>query len=93
MNGEGHGVPLQIGVIGAGLAGLAAARELQAAGHQVVVFDKGRGPGGRLSSRRAEPFAFDHGAQYFTARDPEFRHELEGWLEAGVVARRPRRHA
>jgi len=79
--------PLHIGVVGAGLAGLAAARFLQNSGHAVVVLDKGRGPGGRTSSRRADPFAFDHGAQYFTARDPEFRRALDDWLARGVVAR------
>jgi len=79
--------PLRVGIIGGGLAGLAAARTLSKLGHQAVVFDKGRGPGGRTSSRRAEPFAFDHGAQYFTARAPGFRRALEGWLKKGVVAR------
>lgn len=78
---------MNVGVIGAGLAGLAAAGTLRALGHDVLVFDKGRGPGGRSSTRRAEPFAFDHGAQYFTGRDPGFRRVLDGWLEAGVAAR------
>jgi predicted NAD/FAD-dependent oxidoreductase len=78
---------LPVGVIGAGLAGLAAARALREGGREVVVFDKGRGPGGRASSRLAEPFAFDHGAQYFTARDPEFRRQLSSWVEEGVAAR------
>ncbi len=76
-----------VGIIGGGLAGLAAARTLGKLGHRAVVFDKGRGPGGRSASRRAAPFAFDHGAQYFTARDPDFRRSLEKWLENGVVSR------
>ena len=41
-------------------------------GWAVTVFDKGRGPGGRLATRRADDLRFDHGAQYFTARDPRF---------------------
>lgn len=49
-------------VIGAGLAGLTCARALVDAGHSVVVFDKGRGLGGRMASRRAEGWRFDHGA-------------------------------
>lgn len=80
-------VRLSVAVIGGGLAGLAAARELERAGHAAVVFDKGRGPGGRSATRRAGPFAFDHGAQYFTARAPEFRAVLAGWLRRGVAAR------
>ena len=89
MTGESHAGEsrLRVGIIGAGLAGLAAARTLSKHGHQTVTFDKGRGPGGRSTSRRAAPFAFDHGAQYFTARDPGFRRSLEKWLEQGVVAR------
>ncbi|QDU69195.1 protoporphyrinogen oxidase [Planctomycetes bacterium Pla86] len=73
-------------VIGAGIAGLAAARSLSRAGLSVVVFDKGRGPGGRTSTRRAEPVSFDHGAQYFTARDERFRAAVATWTEAGLVA-------
>lgn len=77
-------------VIGAGLAGLACARRLNAAGFRVLVFDKGRGPGGRMSTRRVEtPLGearFDHGAQFFTARDPGFRAEVERLTQTGAVA-------
>lgn len=76
----------RIAVIGAGIAGLAAARELASAGLQPVVFDKGRGPGGRTSTRRAPPFAFDHGAQYFTVRDAHFAHVVQSWWAEGVAA-------
>ena len=61
-----------IAIVGGGLAGLAAARELHAAGRAVVVFDKGRAAGGRCATRRNAPFAFDHGAQFFTVREPLF---------------------
>ncbi|WP_102108507.1 NAD(P)/FAD-dependent oxidoreductase [Oceaniglobus roseus] len=53
---------MEIAVIGAGLAGLVAARRLADAGQEVTVFDKSRGLGGRLASRRREGWAFDHGA-------------------------------
>lgn len=76
----------RIAVLGAGLAGLSAARALRDHGHEVVVFDKGRGPGGRISTRRAAGFAFDHGAQYFTARDPRFVEAVASWCARGVVA-------
>lgn len=75
----------RIAVIGAGIAGLSAARALQDAGHAVECFDKARGVGGRTSLRRAEPYAFDHGAQYFTARDPRFRRSVDAWLDEGIV--------
>jgi hypothetical protein len=80
-------------VIGAGMAGLACANALAQAGRSVLVLDKGRGPGGRMAARRAEiageSVSFDHGAQYFTARDSAFRAAVAGWAEAGVVTRWP----
>ena len=82
---------LRVGVVGAGVAGLACARALADQGHEVVVFDKGRGPGGRISTRRDGEAQFDHGAQYFTVRDPRFGRFVRSWLDVGVAARwRPR---
>lgn len=76
-----------LAVVGAGLAGLTAARRAAAAGWSVVVVDKGRGPGGRMSTRRAGPF--DQGAQYFTARGPKFRAAVQAWAQAGWIAKWP----
>ena len=73
-------------VIGAGPAGLSAARALTSQGRSVVVLDKGRGPGGRLSSRRTEETRFDHGCKELTFREPETSPDLREWIEAGVVA-------
>jgi renalase len=72
---------LPIAVIGAGMAGIACARGLRAAGHAVQLFDKGRAPGGRVATRRATladgtTLQFDHGAQYASARDPAFAEAL-----------------
>ncbi len=78
--------PLRVGIVGAGIAGLACARALMAGGALVRVLDKGRGPGGRVATRRTETASFDHGAQRFTARDAAFRAEVDGWRAAGVVA-------
>ena len=52
-----------IAVVGAGIAGLACATTLQQAGVQVSVFDKSRGAGGRMSTRRTDSWQCDHGAQ------------------------------
>lgn len=76
---------LDIAIIGAGLAGLSCAAHLHAAGRQVTLFEKARGVGGRLSTRRTEQGAFDHGAQYFTARDPDFCAQVVQWQQQGVV--------
>jgi predicted NAD/FAD-dependent oxidoreductase len=74
-----------VGIVGAGLAGLSAARRLHAAGEQVVLVDKGRGPGGRMATRRIADATVDHGAQFFTARDPVFATLVQDWMTAGLV--------
>ena len=78
-------------IIGAGMAGLACAEELTSRGFNVTLLDKSRGPGGRMSSRRVETIlgtaSFDHGAQYFTARDPSFSARVARWADDGVVAK------
>ncbi|WP_397390022.1 NAD(P)/FAD-dependent oxidoreductase [Polynucleobacter sp.] len=73
-------------VIGAGIAGLSCARELQSQGILVDVFEKSRGPSGRMSTRRSEDWSADHGAQYFTARDPRFIREVKSWIQAGIAS-------
>jgi photolyase PhrII len=78
--------PPSVAVVGGGVAGLAAARVLADHGIRVRVFDKGRGVGGRISTRLRDGWAMDHGAPFFTARDPAFRRAVQGWAQAGVVA-------
>ena len=81
---------MNFAIVGAGMAGLACANALKDAGHIVAVFDKGCGPGGRMATRHvASPIgtaSFDHGAQYFTARDPGFRQLVDTWSDLGVAA-------
>lgn len=72
-------------IVGAGLSGLVAARELVAAGVEVVVLDKGRSVGGRLATRRIGDARLDHGAQFFTVRTPAFQRRVDDWLERGIV--------
>ena len=76
---------LDVTVVGAGMAGLACARTLAAAGLSVRVYEREQSVGGRIASRADENGAFDFGAQYFTARDPAFIREVDDWHEAGVV--------
>jgi predicted NAD/FAD-dependent oxidoreductase len=76
-----------IAIIGAGLAGLSAALSLTARRRSVRLFDKGRGPGGRLSTRRIDGWQFDHGGQYLTVRDTGLRAAMDGLLAGGHAAR------
>jgi predicted NAD/FAD-dependent oxidoreductase len=92
MSSREAGEVLDVAVVGAGLSGLSCARELVASGQSVRVWDKGRGLGGRLATRRisssarpGETASFDHGAQFFTARSPEFTAEVEGWQAQGLA--------
>ncbi len=77
---------ISVAVIGGGLAGIAAAERLHEVGLDPFVFDRGVRAGGRCATRRATPFSFDHGAQYFTVRDRVFRAFVERWQPRGWVA-------
>eukprot|EP00897_Mesotaenium_endlicherianum_P010330 jgi/Mesen1/9325/ME000061S08765 len=80
-----------VAVIGAGIAGLVCATTLVERGAQVAVFDMGRGPGGRMSTRRerreegSADLVFDHGAQYFTVKDPLVQSLVDKWQLAEAV--------
>lgn len=80
---------MRYAIVGAGMAGLACADALKHAGHSVSVFDKGRHAGGRMSTRRVPTSlgeaAIDHGAQYFTARDPDFAQLVATWHDLGIA--------
>lgn len=93
------GSNVKIAIVGAGMAALAAVDVLKAAGCQVVVFEKSRGVGGRMSSKRvghllaasasSSPVSVGYaefGAQYFTARHPLFLQQVQQWQQQGLVA-------
>ncbi|CAM3329956.1 NAD(P)/FAD-dependent oxidoreductase [Paracoccus nototheniae] len=86
--GRPMGERITVAIIGAGLTGLSCARRLAQAGLSVTVFDKGRGPGGRLATRRADHgLRFDHGAPGLTATDPGLAALLADLAAQGHVAR------
>lgn len=73
-----------IAIIGAGLAGISLAKELTGL-VEISVFEKSRGAGGRMSTRRRASLQFDHGAQFFTARSSEFQEVISRAVEANQV--------
>lgn len=75
---------MKVVIIGAGLAGLVAARQL-AVDHEVIVVDKGRSVGGRMATRRMGDAVLDHGAQFFTVRGPAFRSQVDDWVDRGLA--------
>lgn len=77
----------KVAIIGAGIAGLSCANHLAENTISATVFEKSKGVGGRTSTRRVEPnLSFDHGAQYFTVRNPILQSFVNTWENFGVVA-------
>ncbi len=74
-----------VAIVGSGLAGLSAGRTLQGQGHRVSLFEKSRGTGGRMVSKRTPWGSLDMGAQYFTARHPRFIDELGIWQALDIA--------
>ena len=72
-------------VLGAGMAGLTAARHLAAHGVDVKVLDKGSGVGGRMATRRFGEATFDHGAQFFTTRGEAFTEVVAEAISEGAA--------
>ena len=76
---------MRIAIIGAGISGITLAHALTAKA-QVRLFEKSRGVSGRMSTRYAAPFCFDHAADSFTVRSKDFEAFLKPYLENGLVA-------
>jgi len=74
----------RVAIIGAGMAGLSCGQRLLEGGRDVVLFEKSRGTGGRIATRRMDGYQFDHGAQYVTARTVPFRTYLAQAIETGA---------
>ncbi len=79
---------MKIAVIGAGIAGLTAGRELANAGHEVVVYEKSGEYGGRLATlykgERNEQ-KLDYGIPYFTSNGSEFKKLVNELTENKVI--------
>src|SRR5690242_21658338 len=88
---------MRVAVVGAGIAGLSAARALETNGHDVRVFERAGAPGGRVATRTIDAIelprglsgevAFDHGAQYFTVRDDRLSEIAAEWERDKVISK------
>ena len=75
---------MKIAIIGAGISGLTTAINLDK-NYEITLFEKSRGAGGRICTRYTDSYNFDHGAQFFTARSPEFKEFLKPLINSGVI--------
>ena len=75
----------RIAIVGAGMSGLSAAHYLSETTAEITVFDKSRGVSGRMATRYADDYCFDHGAQFFTVRSEAFQQFLAPYIDTGVV--------
>ena len=73
-----------VAVIGAGITGITLANLLQKK-VKLTVFEKSRGVGGRMSTRRVEPYQFNHGAQYFKVENKEFKYFLQPLIQNKII--------
>ncbi|KAF3321637.1 NAD(P)-binding Rossmann-like domain-containing protein [Carex littledalei] len=81
----------KIAVIGSGISGAVCASILASKGISVTIFESGRGPGGRMSSRRERmedgtELCFDHGVPYFTTSHDEVVKIVRSWESRDIVA-------
>jgi renalase len=72
-------------IVGSGIAGLMAGRELKRQGINVTVLEKARGVGGRMASHRIDAAVFDHGTQYFGPSSPWFQTRISEWIDEGIA--------
>ena len=73
-----------VAVIGAGITGISLANLLKKKVN-LTVFEKSRGVGGRMATRRAEPYQFNHGAQYFKVENNEFKDFLQPLMKNKII--------
>lgn len=78
--------PLEIAIVGAGIAGISCARELQSAGKKgIAIFEKSRGVGGRLTTRRMFDTCVDRGTCYISPKGAQFRELFDRLIAANII--------
>ena len=75
-------------IVGAGLAGLVAARELHTLGYKVIVLEKSGDDGGRMATRAFAEARFDSGEHFYTVSDPQYVRMVDQWTAPGEAVLR-----
>jgi renalase len=75
---------MRIAIIGAGISSIAIAQNLKKIA-EVSIFEKSRDVGGRMALRCATPYEFDHGAQFFTAKDTNFKNFIKPLIKKKII--------
>ena len=76
---------MKVGIVGAGISGLACASRLAENGIGVALYDKGKRPGGRLSTLQLDCRTWDFGAQFIEQGQGAFALQIANWRQAGVI--------
>jgi len=76
----------RVAIIGTGLSGLSVAHLLSTRA-EIILFERARGVGGRISTRRAAPYFFDHASQYFKVKSRSFKHFISPLIDSGIIKR------
>jgi renalase len=78
--------PLEIAIVGAGMTGITCANQLQATGKKgIVIFEKSRGVGGRLTTRRMHDTCVDRGTCYISPKGEQFRSLFQQLISNNIV--------
>ena len=75
---------MKIAIIGAGISAITLAKNLEKTSN-VSLFEKSRDVGGRMATRLSSPYEFDHGAQFFTAKNPDFKKFISPLLKENII--------
>jgi renalase len=84
---HGRGRRVKVGIVGSGVAGLAAARLLSQAGHDVVVWERSDHVGGRVETVAIEGYVFDPGATSIAPRGMAIEHVMLHELDTSHLLR------
>lgn len=76
---------MKIAIVGAGFTGCYFAHRLEELGAEVTIFEKSRGVGGRLATRKEGNYCINHGTASFEAKSEAFQMFCDSLVEEGIL--------